>query len=168
MANCCVRIGCVKSEPRIHPPGRCFCTSSKRCQKSTTVDSVNRLQDYDRRRFLPRCPTLGHFACSTRFVPMDLHLSFGSVGRSVSFTRPNTTSIQPFHVRSFTCFDAPQYGRVPFSRFGHRRNWWVYSTMEADPPYTDDDALDWLDATRLRDPKQVKSDLQVIWKNSLL
>ena len=35
--------------------------------------------------------------------------------------------------------------------------------MEADPPYTDDDALDWLDATRLRDLEQVRSDLQVIW-----
>ena len=91
MANCCVRIGCVKSEPSFHPPGRCFYTSAKRCKKTTAVDSVNRLQNYERRRFLPRCPTLGHFACSTRVVPMDLHLSFGSAGRSVSFTRPNTT-----------------------------------------------------------------------------
>ena len=34
--------------------------------------------------------------------------------------------------------------------------------MEADPPYTDDAALDWLDTSRFSDPEQVKSDLRAI------
>ena len=37
--------------------------------------------------------------------------------------------------------------------------------MEADPPYTDDATLDWLDTTRFSDPEQVKSDLRAIWNS---
>ncbi|MAI71551.1 MAG: glutamate-ammonia-ligase adenylyltransferase [Rhodopirellula sp.] len=37
--------------------------------------------------------------------------------------------------------------------------------MEADPPYTDDGALNWLDLTRFSDPEQVKSDLRAIWNS---
>ena len=37
--------------------------------------------------------------------------------------------------------------------------------MEADPSYTDDAALDWLDPTRFSNPEQVKSDLRAIWNS---
>ncbi len=37
--------------------------------------------------------------------------------------------------------------------------------MEADPPYTDDASLDWLDTNRFNDPERVKSDLRAIWNS---
>jgi len=99
MANCCVRIGCVKSRPSFHPPGRCVSTTIRCFQKATSVALVNRLQHHDYRRLLPRCPNLGHSGCSTRFVRVDLHLlRFGRSVRTVHASQHNL--LQTLEVRS--------------------------------------------------------------------